>query len=188
MTKGPSRVFVIDDRPVLRFTPSYERTLRSGSNAGRSISEIRGLLQGHRRQVSSKRHRYELTQTSVREFLRESGNFFAPLAAATAYRMMVRLWDRVNYYPSEPPGSKYIRTHELERSWRIIYHGGVYVLVNEAVDKWGRSYAEYVVGEFQTYKHETTGWPRVPDYVDEDFRAVLDEDFADEIEAIGFGE
>jgi hypothetical protein len=72
----------------------------------------------------------------------------------------------VRTYPPVPPGSRYVRTFNLQRSWFLTPvirtpAGGIQVSVRNSAE-----YANLVIGPDQRPYHRRTGWPRLREFME----------------------
>ena len=88
------------------------------------------------------------------------------------YDHAVTIVQSVSPYPPEPPGSKYVRTYNLLRNWRIKrtinWQGGLTAqILNPVKDPKGKWYAARVHGPLGTQwpTHTKTGWRSLADYL-----------------------
>lgn len=83
--------------------------------------------------------------------------------------LIKEIWEPAAQYPPQPAGSRYVRTDNLLNSWNSYkrYEGQDFVvgLTNDATDPYGRQYAKYVYGPWQTSVHANTGWLAIEPHV-----------------------
>lgn len=106
--------------------------------------------------------------TKQKTFTRATADHLLGEVVATMDKQIDDAIDRLRTYPPEKPGSIYVRTGTLGRSWsrtdvRLTRSGLIATVTNDAVDPRGREYSGWVHGDEQgagqQEQHASTGWP-----------------------------